>query len=137
MVEARPRTIGDLLSAGEDSADAYRRSALARLESCLADSGPVVAWLHGPDGYGKSSLLHAFCELAKSGGAATLRIDCRTVEPTTAGLLGALGELLGQPLDGVESASSSIASSANNSCMLRAPTSGASRQTSSISSRTR
>ncbi len=104
MAETRARTIGELLSADADSAAAYRRAELARLESCLADSGPVVAWIHGPDGLGKSSLLDAFCERASSAGAATFSIDCRTVEPTTAGLLGALGELLGQPVDGVESA---------------------------------
>lgn len=113
MVETRARTIGDLLSAGVDSAADYRRAELARLESCLADSGPVVAWIHGPDGHGKSSLLNAFCERARSAGAATFGIDCRTVEPTTPGLLGALGELLGQPVDGVESASSGIASRAD------------------------
>ena len=112
MVESRARTIGDLLSAGEDPADGNRRLELARLESCLADSGPVVAWIHGPDGCGKSSLLNAFCERAESAAAATLHVDCRTVEPTPSGLLGALGELLGQPIDGVESASSSIASRA-------------------------
>ena len=110
MAETRARTIADLLSAGADSAAACRRSELARLESCLADSGPVVAWIHGPDGHGKSSLLDAFCERAGSRGAATLRMDCRTVEPTTPGLLATLGELLGEPVDGVESAAALIAS---------------------------
>jgi hypothetical protein len=69
VAETRARTIGDLLSASDDSADVYRQSELARLETCLADSGPVVAWIHGPDGRGKSSLLDAFCARAESGGA--------------------------------------------------------------------
>ena len=108
MAEPRKRTIGDLLSAGDD--DNGRHDAeLARLESCLADSGPVVAWIHGPDGLGKSSLLQAFCTRAESAGAAAVRIDCRTVEPTTQGLLAALGELLGEAVNGIEAAATAIA----------------------------
>lgn len=112
MAEPKKQTIGDLLCASEGAPDAWRQAELARLESCLADSGPLVAWIHGPDGCGKSSLLRAFCERAKATGAATIRIDCRTVEPTTQGLLAALGELFGQPVDDIDSASSSIADSA-------------------------
>jgi HEAT repeat protein len=93
VAEAGKRTIGDLLSARDEGADAYRQAELARLETCLADSGPLVAWIHGADGHGKSSLLKAFCERAEAAGAAAIRIDCRTVEPTAAGLLGVLGEL--------------------------------------------
>lgn len=112
MAETKARTIGDLLSARDDSTDAYRQAELARLETCLADSGPVVAWIHGPDGRGKSSLLDAFCKRAESVGAAAIRIDCRTVEPTASGLLSALGELLGQPVDDIGAASSTIAAHA-------------------------
>ena len=112
MAEAGKRTIGDLLSAPDEGADAYRQAELARLETCLADSGPLVAWIHGADGHGKSSLLKAFCERAEAAGAAAIRIDCRTVEPTAAGLLGALGELLGAPVADIESASVRIASCA-------------------------
>ena len=112
MAEAGKRTIGDLLSARDDGADAYREAELVRLETCLADTGPLVAWIHGADGHGKSSLLQAFCERAEAAGAATIGIDCRTVEPTAAGLLGVLGELLGAPVADVESASAGIASRA-------------------------
>ena len=108
MAEPRKRTIGDLLSASGDGGD-HRHAELARLESCLADSGPVVAWIHGPDGLGKSSLLQAFCERAKDAGAAAVRIDCRTVEPTEQRLLAALGELIGAPVDGIEAAAAAIA----------------------------
>jgi hypothetical protein len=108
VAEPRRQTIGDLLSAIEDSDD-HRRAELALLESCLADSGPVVAWIHGPDGHGKSSLLQAFCVRAKKAGAAAVRIDCRTVEPTAQGLLAALGELLGEPVNGIEAAAAAIA----------------------------
>ena len=112
MAEPGKRTIGDLLSARDDGADACRDAELARLETCLADTGPLVAWIHGADGHGKSSLLQAFCERAEAAGAATIGIDCRTVEPTAAGLLGALGELLGAPVADVESAAARIASRA-------------------------
>ena len=90
MAEPSRQRIGDLLSACDRNTDAWRQSELALLETCLADAGPLVAWIQGPDGRGKSSLLRAFCERAETGGAATLRIDCRTVEPTAAGLLGAV-----------------------------------------------
>ena len=112
MAESRGQKIGDLLSACGHNADDWRELELARLETCLTDSGPLVAWIHGPDGRGKSSLLQAFCERAEAVGAATLRIDCRTVEPTPAGLLEALGELLGQAVADVETASSGIAARA-------------------------
>lgn len=108
MAEAQKRTIGDLLSASDED-DGRRRAKLARLETCLADTGPVVAWIHGPDGHGKSSLLQAFCEHAEDAGAAAVRIDCRTVEPTAQGLLDAFGELLAEPVDGIEAAASAIA----------------------------
>lgn len=109
MADAGKRTIGDLLSASDDGSGDYRQSELARLETCLADSGPLVAWIHGPDGHGKSSLLEAFCGRVIAAGAAAIRVDCRTVEPTTAGLLRALGELLGEPVADIESASARIA----------------------------
>ncbi len=111
MADAGTRTIGDLLSAN-DGVDGYREAELARLETCLADAGPLVAWIHGPDGCGKSSLLQAFCERAQDAGAAAIRIDCRTVEPTANGLLAALGELLGRPLADIEAAASAIAAGA-------------------------
>ena len=117
MTESGGKKIGDLLSACERGADDWRQFELSRLESCLADSGPLVAWIHGPDGRGKSSLLQAFCERAEAVGAATIRIDCRTVEPTSAGLLDALGELLGQAVDDVESASSGIAARAGRTVL--------------------
>lgn len=112
MAEIRKQTIGDLLSAHDDGADTYRQAELARLETCLADSGPLVAWIHGADGHGKSSLLQAFCDRVAAAGAAAIRIDCRTVEPTASGLLGALGELLAAPVADIESASARITSRA-------------------------
>lgn len=108
MAESGTRTIGELLSAN-DGADDYRQAELARLETCLADAGPLVAWVHGPDGCGKSSLLQAFCERAQGTGATAIRIDCRTVEPTANGLFAALGELLGRPVDDIATAVSSLA----------------------------
>ena len=117
MADAGRRTIGDLLAAGDGSGKAGHQAELARLEACLADPGPVVAWIHGPDGSGKSSLLDAFCERAGSAGAATIRIDCRTVEPTSAGLITTLGEFLGQAIDDVETAAGAIASRANRTVL--------------------
>ncbi|MGY1739076.1 winged helix-turn-helix domain-containing protein [Geodermatophilus sp. SYSU D00684] len=47
--------------------------------------------VHGLPGIGKSALLHAFAGLAADAGATVVALDCRTVEPTERGLLGALG----------------------------------------------
>ncbi len=111
MTDSCTRTIGDLLSA-DGGADGYRPPELALLASCLADDGPLFAWVHGPDGCGKTSLLQAFCERARDAGASAIRIDCRTVEPTIGGLMAALGELFGRPLDDIEAAAACIAGSA-------------------------
>jgi hypothetical protein len=58
----------------------------------LADGGPKrVASLHGIAGIGKSELLSAFAERAREHGTTVLALDCRTIEPTERGFLGAVG----------------------------------------------
>src|SRR5262245_14715171 len=67
----------------------------AALLTCLQPGGPRVVHLHGVAGVGKSTLLDAFAAAARRGGATTVRLDCRAVEPTEAGflreLVGAIG----------------------------------------------
>jgi hypothetical protein len=99
------RRIRDLLP---DSA----QSDLSKLMRCLDDDGSVVVWLCGPAGAGKSALLADFSSEAESGDAALCKIDCRTVEPTVAGLLGALEGLLGHSLESLEQAADAISARA-------------------------
>jgi AAA ATPase domain len=59
----------------------------------LADGGPTrVTALHGIAGIGKSELLSELVERAEARGAKVLAFDCRTIEPTERGLLGAAGD---------------------------------------------
>ena len=51
--------------------------------------------MHGVAGIGKSSLLAAFAERARDGGATVLRLECRTIEPTPAGFIRAASEAAG------------------------------------------
>jgi hypothetical protein len=86
---------------------------LLRLETCLRDAGPVVAWVHGPAGAGKTALLEAFGRRVSETGADIVRFDCNAVEPTPSGLLGALGELLGSPVGDIPDAATALSSRAD------------------------
>lgn len=78
------------------------------MTECLRDAGPIVVWLHGPAGAGKSGLLESFKQHAEARGATLVSIDCRTVEPTPSGVLGAMGELTGVALTDLEQAASAL-----------------------------
>lgn len=77
------------------------RSALLDL---LRDEGPVLAFVHGLAGIGKSSLLGAFADEARAGGAAVVAIDGEEAEPTPAGFLRALSAEAGREVTTVEAA---------------------------------
>jgi hypothetical protein len=72
-----------------------RAEELCLLHDLLADNGPVVVHLHGIAGIGKSRLLSAFIQLARAEGATVVRLDCRGIEPTEAGLLSELATASG------------------------------------------
>ena len=86
-------------------------AALARMNLCLREEGPIVVWLHGPIGVGKSKLLSEFEKKVKDASATFFKIDCRTVEPTKSGLLAALQELVGVELKDLEHAASVVSES--------------------------
>ena len=75
-----------------------RGDELAVLDHVLRPGGPLVAFVHGLAGVGKSTLVAAFAIRARDLGATVLRIDCRTVEPTERGFLGALTSSTGADL---------------------------------------
>lgn len=60
------------------------------LRQLLGDDGPLVVFVHGIAGIGKSALADAFGTEARASGAAVLRLDGRTIEPTERGFLAAL-----------------------------------------------
>lgn len=91
------RRIRDLLPDSE-------QSAISKLTRCLDDDGPVVVWLCGPVGAGKSDLLAEFAASAETRDATICKVDCRIVEPTVTGLLSTLGILLQRPVENLEQA---------------------------------
>ena len=109
MVEPRQSTIRDLLSRVDDSETSSREAELAQLLACLQDGGPVVAWVHGASGADKLALMDLFESRAAAADAAVIRMDCRLIEPTEAGLLAALGEQLAKPLATTQSAARALA----------------------------
>src|SRR3990172_5393309 len=72
-----------------------RREEKTALLRTLAEKGPIVLFVHGIAGIGKSSLLETFSEEARTHGATVLRLDCHSMEPTERGFLHELGTAIG------------------------------------------
>jgi class 3 adenylate cyclase/ABC-type branched-subunit amino acid transport system ATPase component len=94
----RPRTIGDRLARDAETSFIGRDQELSKLQAAIeAPELPfAVAFLHGPGGIGKSSLIRAVCRLARPGVRAVV-LDCRSIEPTPNGFLAALAAAFGGP----------------------------------------
>jgi hypothetical protein len=79
-----------------------RTEEIAMLLQALEEEGPLVTFVHGIGGIGKSSLLNAFVTECRVRGAKVVSLDCRTVQPSEEGLLEALSRELGQEFLSVE-----------------------------------
>lgn len=88
-------TIRDRLSSNARARLIGREDELGALRQALADDAPVVVYLHGLPGIGKSALAAAFAEEVRSGGGVVLVVECGAVEPTEFGLCRELGRTLG------------------------------------------
>ena len=75
-----------------------REDERAILHQLLGPGGPLVAFVHGLAGVGKSTLVQAFAVEARDRGATVLRLDCRAIEPTERGFLAALAAATGADL---------------------------------------
>ena len=75
-----------------------REDERAILHQLLGEGGPLVVFVHGLAGVGKSTLVQAFAVEARERGATVLRLDCRTIEPTERGFLAALASATGAEL---------------------------------------
>ena len=80
----------------------------ARLAELIEADDPVVVFVHGAGGIGKTSLVRATLEDV---GAAHIWLDARHVEPTATGLLAALSAAVGMPCADPDGAGSAIAAS--------------------------
>src|SRR5258705_1472635 len=67
-----------------------RSDEMAVLRQLLGEAGPVVVFIHGIAGVGKSALAESFSVQPREAGATVLRLDGRSVEPTPRGFLAAL-----------------------------------------------
>jgi transcriptional regulator/AAA ATPase-like protein len=76
-----------------------RENELAVLLRTLDESGPLVTFVHGIAGIGKSTLLGAFAARARERGATVIRIDCASIEPTARGFSGEIRRSTGEPAD--------------------------------------
>src|SRR5687767_10918795 len=83
-------TLGALL-AQQASQITGRERERAELRRLLGADGPVVAYIHGLAGVGKSTLLHAFVADARTAGAAVLELDGHVVPATQREFMAALG----------------------------------------------
>jgi hypothetical protein len=75
-----------------------REDERAVLHQLLGVGGPLVVFVHGLAGVGKSTLVQAFALEARDRGATVLRLDCRAIEPTERGFLAALASAAGAEL---------------------------------------
>ncbi len=89
-----------------------RDAELAVLLDGIEEDRPIVTFVHGVAGIGKSRLLAAFAERARATGATVLCLDCRTIEPTPTGFVRAASEAAGssENLDALVARLSSIES---------------------------
>jgi Transcriptional regulatory protein, C terminal/AAA ATPase domain len=80
-----------------------RTEELAFLLQALEQDGPLILYLYGIAGTGKSTLLDVFTGRARGSGATVIGFDCQCVEPTPNGLLSqfaaATGGVPGSPQD--------------------------------------
>ncbi len=88
-------TIADLLRQGRRFALIGRDTELQRLGQLAAPGGPVVAYVHGPVGIGKSALLAALETSFADAGIRSVRIAAGAVEPLPSAILAALSTALG------------------------------------------
>ncbi|MFW6192120.1 MAG: winged helix-turn-helix domain-containing protein [Gemmatimonadota bacterium] len=78
------------------------------LLACLEPGGPVVSFVHGIPGIGKSALLQAFEARARTAGALVASVDGRSVEPSERGLIEHLAERLDTEAGSLEVLSSHL-----------------------------
>lgn len=89
--------IEDLLDRQVPRSVVGRGRALDALTACLEPDGPVVCWVHGIPGIGKSALLQALSARLRAFDARVVPIDGRDVEPSERGFLHLLARRLDAP----------------------------------------
>lgn len=91
------RTVGDRLAATRRGFLLGREGELDALNRFLDDEWRVLAYLHGPGGVGKTSLVDALATDAARAGRPVVWVDGADLEPTVAGLRQVLHDRTGSP----------------------------------------
>ena len=86
-------TIAGLLRQGWQTTLAGRNTELDLLRQVTKPGGPVVAYVHGPSGIGKTALISALDAWLEDEGVRRLHIAAGAVEPTPAAILAAFGRV--------------------------------------------
>jgi DNA-binding winged helix-turn-helix (wHTH) protein len=95
---------------GQAAAVVGRESERVVLRQMLSADRPLVVFIHGIAGVGKTALIEAFSVEARTRGAIVLRLDCGEIEPTERGFLAALSGAVGGELLSVDDAATRLAS---------------------------
>ncbi len=85
-----------------------RHDEMAVLSQLLGEGGPLVVFVYGIAGIGKTALVKAFAVEARARGTTVLRLDCRSIEPTEGGFLAALEGRTGGQLATAEDAAARL-----------------------------
>ena len=88
-------TIADLIRQGRRDTLAGRDAELRLLRQVSAPGGPVVVYVHGPAGIGKTALISALDACLEDEGVRRLHIAAGAVEPTPTAIVTAFGTVLG------------------------------------------
>ena len=107
----RRRTLQSTLDQRAGALIGRERERAALLELVERDM-PLVAFVHGIAGVGKSMLLQAAAVDARARGTLVVALDGRAFEPTERGFLTSLGSALGTPLATIADATGALAGDA-------------------------
>jgi hypothetical protein len=91
-------TIADLIRQGRRTTLAGRDAELRFLREVTAPGGPVVVYVHGPAGIGKTALISALDACLEDANVRRLHIAAGAVEPTPTAILTAFGTVLGHEI---------------------------------------
>ena len=106
-----PRTLQSTLDQRASALIERERERHALLELVERDM-PLVAFVHGIAGVGKSTLLQAVAVDARARGTRVVALDGRAFEPTERGFLTSLGNALGTPMPTIPDATRALAGDA-------------------------
>ncbi len=93
------RRIQEVLVQRANEAFVGRRHEIDMLCQSLSEAGPIVNFVHGIGGIGKTSLLQKFADQVREQGFPVIKLDCREIEPSIKGFLQALEQATGQTLN--------------------------------------